>query len=277
MADHFYHSITKKAVIAFGSLFNDIYVVRYNSDGSEKERFKVPLMYMTKQKFLSRVQTSPDLANQIEIKLPAMSFEFNQFVYDAARKNNSFQKTVQKDTNNDYYVRYGRVPYNLNFILNIVAKNTEDALQIIEQILPWFTPEYSVTVKMVNPTDMSVDVPFVIQNIVYEEEVEDSDFQDRKLVTVSVEFTSKLFYYGALTKLPLAATGATSSNFYGSSVEVPKGMIGKVVNVFEDFDSGMTFQTLTIGVTGDSNPYNFNPCLTGNENQYYVTLSEKLF
>lgn len=276
MSDHFYHSITKKAVIAFGSLFNDIYVVRYNSDGTEKERFKVPLMYMTKQKFLSRIETSPDLANQVEIKLPAMSFEFNLFVYDSTRKNNSFQRTVQKDTNNDYYMRYGRVPYNVNFILNIAAKNTEDCLQILEQILPWFSPEYSVTVKMINPTDMSVDVPFVIQNITYDEDVEDSDYEQRKLVSVSIEFTAKLFYYGALTKLPLAATGSTGSSFYNTNVEVPKGMIGKVINVFEDFDSGMTFQTTIVGVTGNSNPYNFDPCLTGNENQYF-TLSQRLF
>lgn len=274
MSTHFYHAVTKKAIIAFASLFNDIHIVRYNLDGTEKERIKVPLVYMTRQKFLTRIESVPNLENQIQYNVPAMSFEFSSFIYDPARKTNVFQKTIQKNDSNDYYMRYGRTPYNVTFMLNILTKNTEDSLQIIEQILPWFSPEYSVTVKMINPTDMSVDIPFVIQNVSYDENVEGSSMEDDfKFVNSQIEFTAKVYYYGPLTNLPLAATGPTSS-FPNQSVEVPKGMIGKMITSFGDFDSGMTFENITVGVTGNSTPYNFDPCVTGNENQYYMTLSK---
>jgi len=274
MSTHFYHAVTKKAIIAFASLFNDIHIVRYNLDGTEKERIKVPLVYMTRQKFLTRIESVPNLENQIQYNVPAMSFEFSSFIYDPARKTNVFQKTIQKNDSNDYYMRYGRTPYNVTFMLNILTKNTEDSLQIIEQILPWFSPEYAVTVKMINPTDMSVDIPFVIQNVSYDENVEGSSMEDDfKFVNSQIEFTAKVYYYGPLTNLPLAATGPTSS-FPNQSVEVPKGMIGKMITSFGDFDSGMTFENITVGVTGNSTPYNFDPCVTGNENQYYMTLSK---
>ena len=109
MYEYFYHSITKKAVIAFGSLFNDIYVARYNADGSEKERIKVPIAYMTKQKFISRLNQNPTLQNDFYMSLPRMAFEFSSLIYDSSRKNATFQKSFSY-IDNIYSYRFGTVP-----------------------------------------------------------------------------------------------------------------------------------------------------------------------
>lgn len=275
MFEYFYHSITKKAVVAFGSLFNDIHIARYNSNGTERERVKVPLSYMTKQKFISRLTQNPELTNDLYMSLPRMAFEFSTFIYDSSRKNDSMQR-VFSGSNNSYSFRYGRVPYNVTFMLHAFAKNTDDCLQILEQILPWFTPEYSVNVKMVNPTDMSVDVPFVIQNVTYDEDVEDSNFDGRKTVTMTIEFISKLFYYSPTSKLSLGATsasggydgGTAGGGGFGPGVVIPQGMIGKVVTSSYELDSNFSFSTLEMGLTGNVNPINFSS--TGTDQTYIV-------
>ena len=273
MYEYFYHSITKKAVVAFGSLFNDIYIARFNSDGSEKERIKVPLSYMTKQKFITRLTQDPNLNNPFYMSLPRMSFEFSDLTYDSSRKNDTFQKSISKGSDSSYSFRYGRIPYNLTFNLHIYSKNTDDALQIMEQILPWFTPEYSVNVKMVNPTDMSVDVPFVIQNVMYDEDVEESDFETRKIVTVTLEFYSKLFYYGPTKKLFFGATGGTGG--IGDGVLIPEGMIGKVISsVYGDTDTDFVLETLETNLTGNVSPETYSPTA---DNQTYLVYGNRIF
>lgn len=282
MYEYFYNSITKKAVVAFGSLFNDIYVARYNNDGTERERIKVPLSYMTKQKFLSRLKQNPELTNDFYMSLPRMSFEFSAFVYDSTRKNDLFQKTVSSK-NNEYYFRYGRVPYNLTFSLHAFAKNTDDCLQILEQILPWFAPEYSVNIKMVDPTDMSVDVPFIIQNVTYDEDVEETNFDARKTVSMTIEFTCKLFYYGPTKKMSTGLTSATGGydggtaggGGFGPNVIIPQGMVGKVISSVYEFSSDVPFKTVEIGLTGNVNPSNFSP--TSTDQTYIVWSSSTTF
>lgn len=271
MSDYFYHGTTKKAVIAFGSLFNDIYVARYNSDGSEKERVKVPLSYMSKQKFISRLQQNPDLDNDFYMNLPRMSFEFTSFIYDSSRKLNSFEKTLGYSGDSFKY-RYGKVPYNINFILHIFAKNTDDVLQIMEQILPWFGPEYSVNIKMLNPTDVSVDVPFIIQGVSYDEDVEESDFETRKTVSASIEFNCKLYYYGNVTEMDFGATGGTSG--FGDNVLIPEGMIGKVLASVYDIDSTTPFETLETGLTGAVSATSFSVTAS---NQTYLIYGNRTF
>jgi hypothetical protein len=269
MFEYFYHALTKKAVIAFGSLFNDIYFARFNSDGSERERVKVPLAYMTKQKFLTRIYQNPALTNDFYMTLPRMSFEFNQFTYDATRKNDLFQRTFQGTSDNEYFFRYGRIPYNILFNLHIYGKNTDDCLQILEQILPWWSPEYSVNIRLVNPTDMSVDVPFIIQNVTYDEGGEDSDFNQRKTVSITIEFLCKMFYYGPVKKLPVNALGSGESGEFGNAV-IPKGMIGKVVATLNgNLDAETPITTIVTGVTGDASPLTENLEL-GKDYQTYL-------
>lgn len=274
MYEYFYHSITKKAVVAFGSLFNDIYIARFDSSGNETERVRVPLSYMTKQKFISRLNQDPSLNSPFYMSLPRMSFEFSNLIYDSSRKNDSFQKSLSQN-NSIYSFRYGRVPYNMTFMLHIFAKNTDDALQIMEQIIPFFTPEYSVNVRMVDPTDLSVDLPFVIQNITYDEDNEDTNFENRKTVIVDIEFYAKLFYYGPTKQLSFGATSGAGGTGFGAGVQIPEGMIGKVVLDFFggttgdilSGDSDLALQTVEVGLTGNVSPDTFSPTAS---NQSYI-------
>lgn len=274
MFEFFYHQITKKAIVAFGSMFNDIYIARYENDGTEKERMRVPLSYMSKQKFITRLNQNPDLANNFYNSLPKMSFDFNLFSYDASRKNDTFQKSLYKK-DSEFYYRYGRVPYVIKFNLNIFTKNTEDILQILEQIFPWFSPEYSVNIKMVNPTDMSVDVPFIIKSVTYEDNVADTGFDaDRKVVSSTIEFDCKLFYYGPTRKLSSAPDGSTAC---GENVSIPEGMIGKVITSV--FTPGVEepFMTAVTGITGNVDASNFDLGLSGASAQYYMIYTKHPF
>lgn len=272
MFEFFNHQITKKAIVAFGSMFNDIYIARYNADGTEKERIKVPLSYMSKQKFISRLNQNPDLQNNFYNALPRMSFEFNLFTYDATRKNDTFQRSLYRKDSEVYY-RYGRVPYVIKFNLNVFTKNTEDILQILEQIFPWFAPEYSVNVKMVNPTDMSVDVPFILKSVTYQDNVADTAMDaDRKVILSTLEFDCKLFYYGPTRKLNTKGLSGSSGN-----IEIPEGMIGKVVTSVFTTGVDEPFMTLETGLTGDVNINNFDLGLSGASAQYYMIYTKDPF
>jgi hypothetical protein len=249
MFGYFYHSTIKKAVVAFGSLFNDIHIARYNQQGNEIERIKVPLAYMSKQLFISRFLQSADLAAPFAISLPRMSFNFSQISYDSTRKNDSMQRTMGRGVGETKYAfRYGRVPYNLNFNLNIYTKNTDDSLQIIEQILPWFVPEYSVNIRMLNTTDQSVDVPFILQGVNIDEEGADTTFDSRKIVVVSLEFVCKMFFYGPVRTLE----NKTLEYPIGNITTIPEGMVGKVIlNHHLDENMEIPFETIKTGIVGN--------------------------
>jgi len=274
MFEFFNHQITKKAIVAFGSMFNDIYIARYETNGTEKERIKIPLSYMSKQKFISRLNQNPTLQNNFYNALPRMSFDFNLFSYDSSRKNDTFQRSLYTKDNEVYY-RYGRVPYIIKFNLNVFTKNTEDMLQILEQIFPWFAPEYSVNVKMVNPTDLSVDVPFILKSVTYEDNVADTQMDaERKVIVSTLEFDCKLFYYGPTRKLnnqSLTGSGSTGDIF------IPEGMIGKVITSVFTPSVDEPFLTLETGLTGDVNINNFDLGLSGASAQYYMIYTKNPF
>jgi len=167
MFDYFYHGTIRKIVVGFANLFNDIHIARYDSDNIEVERIKVPIAYGPRQKFLRRLErigTDFDQAAvRIENYLPRLSFEMQNITYDASRKLSTMNSTVAYLSATQAKRRYERVPYNLDLSLSILTKNTEDALQIFEQIIPYFQPEYSLTVNM-NDTDPAVSVPVVFKN-----------------------------------------------------------------------------------------------------------------
>lgn len=268
--EYFYHGITKKAVIAFGSLFNDMFIARFNPDGTEKERVRVPLSYSSKQKFITRLEQNPNLLNSIEVYAPRMSFEFDSMSYDSIRKNDSMTRTYGVRGEN-YYYRFGRVPYTLNFKLHFFGKNTDDCLQIFEQIVPWFTPEYSTTIRNLDPTDMSHDVTIILDSVQYEDSYEGT-FDDRKLVTMTLDFTVKTFYYGPLKKLENKYVSGVTGNAL-----VPEGMIGKaVVGVFgyQSEEEFVRLETIQVGITAGFDFANINNDVAGS---VYITFTNRIF
>jgi hypothetical protein len=194
----FYHGTIKKIVTAFGTLFNNIYVVR--TDGTDTKKIKVPLIYSPKEKFANRLNLDVD-KTLVQTVLPRMGFSITNMSYDVDRKKNSINKRWTeeiKDNDHIFKYRYEDVPYNIDFELYAFSRNIDDGLQIIEQILPFFTPEFTITIKpnVLGNLIERVDVPIILNNIT-PSEVYDSKFSDEtRVLTWDLQFTAKTFLYG---------------------------------------------------------------------------------
>jgi hypothetical protein len=188
-----YHEIFRKTVVAFGTLFNNIEIQRTN------EVFKVPLAYGPKQKFLARLDQTPDPTNKrVQMTLPRISFEINGITYDSSRKVSPTQKIkIAKDSDENKNV-FMPVPYNLNFQLAIISKTQEDGLEILEQILPYFQPHYNLPVRLLPEANETKDVPVILNSVDYEDDYE-NNFQTRRAIIYTLQFTVKTYLYGPVT------------------------------------------------------------------------------
>lgn len=202
---HFYHSKTKKAVALFGRLFNNIYIIRKNSSGAVISQLKVPLSYAPKQKYLERIRENPDLREdtQVAIKLPRMSFEITSIAYDAQRqlaKVGNFTTLASTGDTTKRQKFFNPVPYSINFQLNAYAKSQDDALQIIEQILPTFNPQYALTIKpfQTEYPDFKEDIQVIINGVSFSDDFEGA-MEQRRTIIYSLDFEMKLSYHGPIT------------------------------------------------------------------------------
>jgi hypothetical protein len=207
MFSYFYHGTIRKVVVAFASLFNDIHVSRKDENGVEIERFKVPLAYGPQQKFLRRLdRVGTDLESPIKLEtyLPRISFEITNLQYDSSRKLNTIQQTAAYYAGNreQLYRRYERVPYNMTFSLSVMSKTMDDSLQIMEQILPYFGPEYTFTLKAIDPTDQDVDIPIVFSSATLNDGDDGSygDYSNRKITLANMQFVAKMYLYGPVSR-----------------------------------------------------------------------------
>ena len=207
LGQQFYHETIRKVVVAFGSMFNDIHLVRKDNSGNITQSMKVPLAYGPRQKFLVRLREDADLTKQVAVTLPRIGFEIAGVSYDPARKLNRVQKfkKVKGSKAQQLDTQYMPVPYNIEFSLYIMAKQSDDALQIVEQILPYFQPDYTVTIN--DNTDMGVkrDVPIVLGGVTYEDTYE-GDFTSRTTIIYTLTFTAKFYLYGPVTSSKVIKT-----------------------------------------------------------------------
>lgn len=195
--NHFYNATTKKYVALFGTLFNKISITRENLDLEEVQRMVVPISYGPWQKFLSRITQDPDLTKKSAISLPRMSFEITNMTYDGARKLPSKQKIrkelkMESDGSRSY--SWSTAPYNIDFSLYIMTKYWEDATKIVEQIVPFFKPEWTTTVKLIQDAD-PIDIPLVLNGITNEDLYEGS-YEERRSILWTLNFTMKCWYFG---------------------------------------------------------------------------------
>ena len=202
MFTQFYNESIRKIVVAFGSLFNDIELEHINSNGT-KEFIRVPLSYGPKEKFLRRIEELSSISNstRIMITLPRLGFDITDISYDASRKRNTMQQrmiNLPGASGGAMSYNYAEVPYNFNFSLYGFTRNMNDALQITEQILPYFTPEFIVTVNF-NDINKRVDIPIILNNVSIEEEFE-GDFETRRNITTQYDFTLKSYVYGPIRR-----------------------------------------------------------------------------
>ena len=202
--EHFYHKKIRNTVIAFGTIFNNINIKRLDSSGNPLQNIKIPLSYSPKEKFLARLDAQQDLTgddSKVAITLPRMSFEITGYSYDATRKLNKNQKITKVTTNADTTKmnnQYMPVPYNVNFSLNVYTANSDDGLQIIEQILPFFQPDYTVTMIEDTTMDTKRDIPFILNSVDYEDSYTGSLTSLRRII-YTLQFTAKVYLYGPIS------------------------------------------------------------------------------
>ena len=197
MFEYFYNEILRRTIISFGTLFNGISIQHKDSSDSVASVVKVPLAYGPTQKFLARIEQSPDLNKPSAITLPRMSFEFTGLTYDPSRKVTTTTAFTVKDPNDGSESKktYMPVPYNMQFELSIMTKLNDDALKIVEQILPYFQPAYNLSVELVEEIQEKRDIPVVLENITMQDDYE-GDFSQRRVLLYTLRFTAKTYLFG---------------------------------------------------------------------------------
>ena len=207
LGQQFYHETIRNIVIAFGTMFNDIQLVRKDNSGAIIQTMKVPLAYGPREKFLVRLREDADLTKQVAITLPRIGFEIQNLSYDSARKMSRVQrfKKVKGANTKQLDTQYMPVPYNLEFELYVMAKQSDDALQIVEQILPYFQPDYALTINDMADMGITRDIPIVLGNIGYEDSY-DGEFTTRRALVYTLSFTTKFYLYGPVTSAKVIKT-----------------------------------------------------------------------
>ena len=218
----FYHQTIRKYVAVFGTLFNDINIERKNSSGVVVERLKVPLAYGPKQKWLLAIQETTADRKVIATRTPRMGFAMTGISYDSARKLNTIGRNVAANTSSttsNMTTMYNPVPYNFDFQLFILVKNAEDGTQILEQVLPYFTPEFTVTVNTIPDMNIKADVPITLNSADVADEYE-GDLTARRTITWTLSFTLKGFIYPNVTSGQIIKSIEVNFRIPGGDTEI---------------------------------------------------------
>ena len=207
LGQQFYHESIRKVIVAFGTTFNNISLVRKDNNGNIKQSMKVPLAYGPRQKWLTRLNEDASLSKTVAITLPRIGFEIQNLQYDPNRKLNRVQKfkKVKGASANRLDSQYMPVPYNLNIQLYVMAKESDDSLQIIEQILPYFQPDYTLTINDMADMGIKRDVPIILNSVAYEDNYQ-GDFETRRALIYTLDFTAKFYLYGPVTSQAVIKT-----------------------------------------------------------------------
>ena len=205
----FYHETVRSIIVGFGTLFNDIHVVRKNNSGVITQSMKVPLAYGPKQKWLARLDQDAGLDSKVALTLPRLGFEIQNLTYDPARKLNRVQKFKKVKSSasdaNKLDTQYMPVPYNVGIQLYAMAKQSDDALQIVEQVLPYFQPDYTLTIKDMEDMGIARDIPIVLNSINYEDNYRGT-YEERRAIIYTLDFTTKFYLYGPVTSSKVIKT-----------------------------------------------------------------------
>ena len=227
----FYNRTIRKIVVAFGTVFNDIYLIRYTKDGvTAKETIKVPLNWGAKEKYITRLTSDPSLTKSIATTLPRISFEMTGMSYDSSRKLPTTVRNFSANNATTVNAQYVPVPYNFDFSLSIYVRNTEDGTQILEQILPFFTPDFSVTVDFIPLMDPKYDMPIIL-NSVSNETTYEGDMMETRMIIWNLEFTAKSHIW------PPVKTGKIINTANTNLFIQPNSLLEQ--QVFVDFANGV--------------------------------------
>lgn len=208
----FYWGTIRKAIVAFGNMFNNINIERRDSSGNIVQVLKVPLSYAGKAKALARIQQRPNVDDRsVQIIVPRMAFEMSTLTYDYNRKISPIQQSRSVNTTSTTLdSQYAPTPYNINILLYVYVKNQDDGLQIIEQILPYFNPDYNLTLKALPQLNIKNDLPIILDSVNFEDNYE-GEFDDRRTIIWTLSFTMKLNFYGPINKQGIIRKVVTST------------------------------------------------------------------
>lgn len=200
LGHHFYHETIKRYVVVFGSLFNDIKITRRDQAGATVKELKVPIAYGPAEKFLVRNETDKALSRPVAIELPRMAFEITGMQYAGDRKLNSTNRYTVPDPDNPsrYKTIWQPVPYDLNMQLNIMVKSYDDGCAILEQILPFFTPDWTPSIQLLDDHGVKHDVPFVLIGVSNSDQYE-NNFTERRQLIWTLDFLVKGYFFGPTT------------------------------------------------------------------------------
>ena len=201
LGTYYYHEIIRKTIISFGTLFNDLNIKHKDSSGGVVSQLKVPLAYGPTQKFLARLEQQANLDKPVQITMPRMSFEMTSIAYDSTRKSGITQTFRAVDGNDKMKKVFMPVPYNIGFELSIFSKLNDDALQIVEQILPYFQPSFNITVDLVESIGEKRDIPVVLNSVNFQDDYE-GDFSTRRALIYTLRFTAKTYLFGPVAENP---------------------------------------------------------------------------
>ena len=245
--NHFYNEGIRRLTIAFGQIFNNIQIQRKNSTGAVTARQKVPLAYASRERYLQRLDQQPDLQNiSFATVLPRMSFEMTGLAFDSSRniqKMNKFKRVKSGTDGKEVMYNYTPVPYNINYSLNIFTATTESGLQIVEQILPYFQPDYTVTINAVPDLNLKRDVPIVFSSLSYSDD-NSGRAENRRIISHTLSFEAKTYLFGPLTNQKVIKQ--TQSDLYTDAPEaeaVEQRIIVVPNPVSADIDDDFGFTT----------------------------------
>jgi hypothetical protein len=232
----FYNGLLRRYIVVFGSLFNNIQITKQSADGSISNVVNVPLAYGPAEKYLMRLRQDPNFDKAVATQLPRMSFEIQGMTYAGDRKLNGTNQIKVPDPTNPKAILavYNPVPYDISFQLNILVRSWDDGAQILEQILPFFQPDFTVTVKMIDEMNLAVDVPYVLNSVMNQDTYE-GNFDERRALIWTLQFTCKANFYG-FVQTPKIITVA-NVNFWDNSNPAVGNVWMSTVNVVPGQDA----------------------------------------
>jgi hypothetical protein len=217
LGHYFYHEILRKTIVAFGTVFNDIQIKHKKNDATDFSILTVPIAYGPVQKFLARLEQVPDLKKRVAITLPRMSFEMTGITYDPSRKSSTLQTFKSVDNTDGKLTKtFMPVPYNIHIRLSILSKLNEDALQIVEQILPYFQPHFTLTIDLVKEIGEKRDIPMILERITMDDQYE-GDYTERRALIYTLDFTAKTYIFGSAGNNKEALIKNAQVDYYSST------------------------------------------------------------
>ncbi len=277
--EHFYNRTIRKVVVAFGTLFNDIDVIRFQKDGTPQLRMKVPLSYGAKEKYITRITSDPTLTKSINTLVPRMSFNLDSISYDLSRKQQTTLQNFSYTSAGGVKSQYAPIPYSFDFSMSIYVRHTEDGTQILEQILPFFTPDFTITVNFIDGMCQNYDMPIILNSVTNNTDYE-GDMMTTRLILWDLNFTAKGYIWP-----PVKGDRGLIGQY--SDVGGPSangGYGGIYVNMYDKQEMDANSKLVTIQIQADpidSNPddeYGFTEVITeyfsGYESPFLVFSSD---